>query len=659
MAAPVLGPIGDLGAHALIYAAAGLAIFPLHADKTPRTTNGMKDATTNTDQIEAWWAQWPDALVGCRIPPDLVVIDVDPKHSGMGTWKLLKDTYGKLPATRTHQSGRNDGGGHLWFQRPQGKLSVRRLNRWAKEHGTGEAAGKHSWVAGIDLLHHNHRYTVLPPSPHPATGAPYRWVESRDLDAEPADMPPWLAELITEDPAPLPPAPRLAHSDADSIADWFTDTASWADLLINEGWTLVGGHGDDDGSKWRHPNATSPWSATVKNGCLFVYTPNTDFEPTSEGDPHGYTRFRALATLSHNGDLAAAARHARYLRDGTPITNGNRDDDWGWTGLTGGVGHQHHPADQLTTTQPNSDGGLAPIHWPDFWKRDHSAEDWLIEPIVPRGRQVALWATHKTGKSLITLEMAAATATGAPCLGNSARPPIDVIYLDFEMTEDDLHERLDSLGYGPETDLDRLHYYLLPALPPLDSEPGAATLLDLVKYHHAQLVVLDTMARVVTGEENSADTYRAFYRHTGARLKTLNVSLLRLDHAGKNPEQGQRGSSAKGDDVDLVWQLATTDNGLELTRRASRISWAPPKISLRRYDEYDDLHHAINLLGGSWPAGTRDMADQLDELHVPLTATRREARLILTDKQRTATNEILGAALKYRRQRPPEGLIQK
>lgn len=654
MPAPVLGPIGDLGAHALIYAATGLCVFPLHADKTPRTTNGMKDATTNPETIAAWWDRWPDALIGCRIPPDIVVIDVDPKHSGMGTWKLLKDTNGKLPATRAHQSGRNDGGGHLWFHRPPGKLSVRRLNRWAKEHGTGEAAGKHSWVAGIDLLHHNHRYTVLPPSPHPATGAPYRWVEHRDLDTTPADTPPWLAQLITEDPTPLPPAPRIASSDVDSIADWFTHTASWADLLIPEGWTLVGGHGDDDGSKWRHPNATSPWSATIKNSCLFVYTPNTDFDVTSEGDARGYTRFRALATLSHAGDMAAAARHARYLRDGTPLANNNRDDDWGWTGLVGGVGHQ----DNNSSTRPaDTDDEITPIYWPDFWTQEHAVEDWLIEPIVPRCRQVALWATHKTGKSLIALEISAAVATARPCLGNpAAKEPIDVIYLDFEMTEDDLRERLEDLGYGPEINLDRLHYYLLPALPPLDSKPGADILLDLVHRHTASLIVIDTMSRVVTGEENSADTYRAFFRHTGARLKAAGVGVLRLDHGGKDAERGQRGSSAKGDDVDLVWRLSATDNGLQFDRHASRISWAPPKVTLVRHDDYGDLYHTISLIG-AWPAGTKEMADLLDELDVPLGATRKTARQALSDKGKGSRNDVLGAALKYRRQRPLEGVI--
>src|SRR4029077_11084520 len=113
--ATVRGPIGELKAHAVAYAHIGMEIFPLHLDKTPRTTNGMKDATSDPLVVAGWWDAWPDSLIGCRVPADMVVIDVDPKHNGMATWKLLKETFGELPTTRTHKSGRNDGGGHLWF----------------------------------------------------------------------------------------------------------------------------------------------------------------------------------------------------------------------------------------------------------------------------------------------------------------------------------------------------------------------------------------------------------------------------------------------------------------------------------------------------------------------------------------------------------------
>jgi hypothetical protein len=226
----------------------------------------------------------------------------------------------------------------------------------------------------------------------------------------------------------------------------------------------------------------------------------------------------------------------------------------------------------------------------------------------------------------------------------------------MEMTEDDLEERLEDLGYGPDSPLDRLHYYLLPALPPLDTPAGAAALLELVDLHQPALVVIDTMARIVAGEENDADTYRDFYRHTGIQLKARRVGLLRLDHAGKNTDQGQRGSSAKGDDVDVVWQLRSTDNGLELVRHAARMSWVPERVTLHRHEE-PTLHHTVAR--GDWPAGTAAIADILDTLCVPLDASRSAARAKLTLFNHKARNDILGKALKLRRQRAldPKDLI--
>jgi hypothetical protein len=126
-------------------------------------------------------------------------------------------------------------------------------------------------------------------------------------------MPRWLAELVR----PAAPAIRrhVARSpfDGDSIADWYTAAHSWHDVL--DGWTVVAGNGDEDGSRWRHPSATHDWSATIRHGLLFCYSPNTPFEQTDAGQPHGYTRFRAWAVLHQGGDLSAAARAARQLRN--------------------------------------------------------------------------------------------------------------------------------------------------------------------------------------------------------------------------------------------------------------------------------------------------------------------------------------------------------
>lgn len=310
---PLGEPVGELKEHALAYAELGLEVFPLNADKTPRTTHGWKEATTNPEQVEVWWTRWPQALIGCRVPADLVLLDVDPRHGGVETWKLIKERWAP-PLTRAHKSGRGDGGGHTWWVRPAEKLSVRKLDDWAKEHGVGHAISETRWVSGIDVLHWDHRYTILPPSPHPDTGRPYQWVTGRGLDFEPLTMPVDLAELLSADEEPdnPPPAPRIL--DPDSPADWYSFHHTCADTLAGHGWKVVAGDGRQDRSRWKHPTATAAYSATIRYGCLFVYSPNTPFEVTVPGGPHGYTPFATFALLDHRGNQSEAARAARAMR---------------------------------------------------------------------------------------------------------------------------------------------------------------------------------------------------------------------------------------------------------------------------------------------------------------------------------------------------------
>lgn len=196
------------------------------------------------------------------------------------------------------------------------------------------------------------------------------------------------------------------------------------------------------------------------------------------------------------------------------------------------------------------------IDWPSFWAKDRRDADWLYEDVLARGRGHSIFAGHKVGKSLLTLAIVVQLVVRG----------IVVIYLDYEMGEDDLYDRLGDMGYGPDTDLSRLHYALLPSLPPLDEPEGAKALfarVDAVAAAYAGVdvaVIIDTTGRAVAGEENSADTFRNFYRWTGLGLKQRGVTWARLDHAGKDAAKGQRGSSGKGDDVDVVWRLNRTDN---------------------------------------------------------------------------------------------------
>jgi AAA domain len=259
------------------------------------------------------------------------------------------------------------------------------------------------------------------------------------------------------------------------------------------------------------------------------------------------------------------------------------------------------------------------IDWAEFWNRDPSTEDWLIWPLVPAGRGVALYAPAKAGKSLIVLALAAMAATGQASLDGSHRDPVNVLYLDYEMTLDDLQERLEAFGYGPESDLTRLHYASLPSLPNLNSPEGAKRVIELVEATSAQVVVIDTFGRAVDGEENSNDVTRDFYRWTGLALKAINVAFLRTDHAGKDVTKGQRGGSAKNDDVDLVWQLTRVHGGVMLKATHRRMGWVPEQVMITVDDSKGWELTTTN--DESYPAGVMELAGTLDSLGVSVDAS--------------------------------------
>ena len=187
--------MNDLLKTALEYAAKGKKVFPLRSlpngecscgnrdcdspGKHPRTPHGFKDATTDPQQIERWWGQWPDANIGMPTGREsgVVVLDVDPRNGGTESFYQLQEKYGKIPVTTSQTTGGQ--GSHFIFEYPIGK-SV---------SSTADLNGYN----GIDIKADG-GYILLPPS---KTKTDYSWVSTK---VKPAPLPSWLLELIVEKP---------------------------------------------------------------------------------------------------------------------------------------------------------------------------------------------------------------------------------------------------------------------------------------------------------------------------------------------------------------------------------------------------------------------------------------------------------------------------
>lgn len=100
-----------------------------------------------------WWREWPDAGLALVTGwlSGVIAIDIDPRNGGR------LDALPDVPSGPVSESGRGDGGRHYLLAHPG-------------EYVTSGPIG-----SGIDLIGDGH-LLVLPPSLHPATGQPYRWV---------------------------------------------------------------------------------------------------------------------------------------------------------------------------------------------------------------------------------------------------------------------------------------------------------------------------------------------------------------------------------------------------------------------------------------------------------------------------------------------------
>jgi hypothetical protein len=584
--------------------------------KRPAMTAWQHAATVDKQTISNWYrGMYANHGVGVATGPqpsgqNLIVIDIDEhdlEQSGSDSFAKLESRYGALPETVEVATG--SGGRHLYLLAPPA-VEIR------------NDAGKRLGV-GIDIRGDGGQ-VLAPPTVHP-NGTPYRWVEGRSpADIQPAPMPKWLVNLITNPQAEPPTTP--ISNDGDGPAARYNARTTWEDLLSRDGW--IYSHSDRDGEQyWTRPGKTTRegTSATVGykgQDVLVVFTSSILWLPAG-----AYSRFGYMACRDFNGDRSAAAKS--LLREEHVTEQPDLDDLLG---------------------QPTSDDrdqrllGML-IDWPTFWEQDHTVAEWLAEPLIAEARAHAIFAPGGTGKSLLALWLCAAIATGTPIFGHPQKPR-RVLYLDYEMTPDDLAERLESMGYTPEHNLSNLRYALLPDIDSLDSETGGAQVARLAELCDAELVVFDTFGRAVQGEENEADTVRAFYRNTGIYLKRAGRAFLRIDHAGKDLERGQRGSSAKNDDVDVVWQMTRSGSDLySLKTRKARMGWVPEKVELRMSEDplRFEIAHAAPL-----PDGALALVAQLDELQVDPLLSSRKVRAILTEMGVQASNAALRAAVKIR-----------
>lgn len=186
----------------------------------------------------------------------------------------------------------------------------------------------------------------------------------------------------------------------------------------------------------------------------------------------------------------------------------------------------------------------------------------ILEPWLPEKGLAMIYGPRGIGKTLMTLGIAYAAASGGVFLRWKASRPYRVLVIDGEMPAVTLQERLAMIARGAEREPPGDEYIRLLALDlqqrGLDvSDPADHAALDQI-IGDAELVILDNISTLAKGgKENEAESWSTV-QEWALRMRREGRSVVFIHHAGKGG--AQRGTSRREDVLDTVIALRRPDD---------------------------------------------------------------------------------------------------
>lgn len=218
--------------------------------------------------------------------------------------------------------------------------------------------------------------------------------------------------------------------------------------------------------------------------------------------------------------------------------------------------HVYKPKQATASTRSRSKFRLTPIK--EILNREFGL-DMVIENLLPLGSLVCLFGEPAKGKSFVSLDMAFCISQGIPWHGLKVEQGA-VIYIAGEGLEG-IAKRIKALAakYGCDDPKD---FYLSNGSIDLANDKTVQLLLDeLSDKTSIKLIVIDTLHRNFTGDENSAKDIALLIKHADDLKDQTGSTILIVHHSGKSKQSEARGSSAFKAALDVEIKV-TNDKGL-------------------------------------------------------------------------------------------------
>jgi hypothetical protein len=238
------------------------------------------------------------------------------------------------------------------------------------------------------------------------------------------------------------------------------------------------------------------------------------------------------------------------------------------------------------TDQPEAPelAALAGMTLEDFIAAGASGCSWHLPGRIP-DQAITLFAGEpRTFKTWAALQLLLAIAAGEPFMGTEPARSGRVLYVAEEGSRAKIAERLGRLAASlrPPTGSVRIMHRLGTTLA---AGEGWDRVRATVAAERPVLIVLDTLAALMVGDENSVRDMHDALRHIQALIAEYAVTVVLLHHVNKNgdgrPGKRLRGSSALWGAVDCIWTF-TRDTANGLPQNAGTILVEPKDGDLER-----------------------------------------------------------------------------
>lgn len=286
---------------------------------------------------------------------------------------------------------------------------------------------------------------------------------------------------------------------------------------------------------------------------------------------------------------------------------------------------------------------------------------WVVPGLLPNGLSI-LAGAPKVGKSWLSLQLAMNIATGSTFLGRNVEAG-QALVVALEDPPRRLQSRMITMGWPKGLSVDFM------ALGQFEEQVGnilnggAEKLARQIKARKYRLVILDTLSRAVTGDQQDVEIMTRMLTPFQEMAHQVNCAILLVDHHRKS-NAGEPdaiadilGSTAKGALADTIWGLYR-----ERGKAASRLSVTGRDVVEQnlQVEFNNDLHLWIYKGDANELALTERRQEILNALAEfgPSTATTIAKKI---DKDRSNTDgrikDLVNAGLIRRNDNDPRNIL--